>query len=70
MPIYPISEATLTVTLTDGTGATVVKTFENVTVDAKASRTLDLSGELNFDKDGSFGNEGFGDGLDGGKIEF
>ncbi len=68
--IYPVSEATLTVTLTDGTGATVVKTFENVTVNAGASHTLDLSGELNFDKDGSFGNEGFEDGLDGNPIEF
>lgn len=70
LAIYPVSGATLTVTLTDGTGATVVKTFENVTVNAGASHTLDLSGELNFDKDGSFGNEGFGDGLDGGEIEF
>lgn len=70
MPIYPISEATLTVTLTDGTGATVVKAFENVTVAAEGSKTLDLSGDLNFDKDGSFGNEGFEDGLGGGSIEF
>ena len=70
LAIYPVSGATLTVTLTDGTDATVEKPFENVTVNAGASRTLDLSGELNFDKDGSFGNEGFGDGLGGEKIEF
>lgn len=69
--IYPVSGATLTVTLTDGTGATVEKIFEDVTVNAGASHELDLSGELNFDKDGSFGNEGFVDGIGGGNsIDF
>lgn len=66
--IYPVSGATLTVTLTDGTDATVVETFQNVTVNAGASHTLVFSGELNFDKGGSFGNENFTNGGD--TIEF
>lgn len=69
--IYPVSGATLTVTLTDGMGATVEKIFEDVTVNAGASHELVLSGELNFDKNGSFGNEGFVDGIGGGNsIDF
>ncbi|MBQ8483841.1 MAG: hypothetical protein IJ504_06015 [Bacteroidales bacterium] len=66
LTIYPISEAAdLAVTLKDAADKTVVKNFNGKTVAAKETLILDLSGELNFDKDGSFDNEGFVDGLDG-----
>ena len=72
LTIYPISEAAnLAVTLKDAADKTVVKNFNGKTVAAKETLILNLSGELNFDKDGSFNNEDFGDGLDGGNpIEF
>ena len=68
--VYPVTDASLTVTLTDGAGQTVKLDPISLTVAAGGSKALDLSGELNFDKNGNFTNEGFGDGLDGGKIEF
>lgn len=68
--VYPVTGAALTVTLTDGAGQTVEKNLD-LTVSAGGSATLDLSGNLNFDKNGTFDNEGFTDGLgSGNKIEF
>lgn len=67
--VYPVTGASLTVTLTDGAEKTVTKDL-TLTVAAGGSVTLDLSGDLNFDKDGTFGNEGFEDGRGGNPIEF
>ena len=59
--VYPVSGATLTVTLTDAANETVVKEM-TLTVAAGATKTLDLSGDLNFDKGGNFTHEGFENG--------
>lgn len=67
--VYPVENATLTVSLFDGL-ATVNKVITNFTIAAGETKALDLSG-VNFDKSGSFENEGFTDGLGiGNEIEF
>ena len=62
--VYPVTGASLTVTLTDGAGQTVTLDPISLTVAAGGSKTLDLSGDLNFDKNGNFTHEGFGSGTD------
>ena len=57
--VYPISNATLTATLSDGT-ATVTKQFTGVSIAAGQTKNLDMSG-VSFDKNGSFENEDFND---------
>ena len=59
--VYPVDAATLTVTLTDAADGTVEKEM-TLTVAAGATKTLDLSGDLNFDKGGNFTHEGFENG--------
>ena len=68
--VYPVESANLTVTLTDAADETVEKTM-TLTVAAGATQNLDLSGDLNFDKNGNFTHEGFenGNGNEG-AIEF
>ena len=67
--VYPVESANLTVTLTDAADQTVEKTM-TLTVAAGATKTLDLSGDLNFDKNGNFTHEEFVDGNGGNAIEF
>ena len=59
--VYPVSGADLTVTLIDAANDTVEKEM-TLTVAAGATQNLDLSGDLNFDKNGTFKHEGFVDG--------
>ena len=59
--VYPVDAATLTVTLTDAADGTVEKEM-TLTVAAGATKTLDLSGDLNFDKNGNFTHEEFENG--------
>ena len=66
LTIYPVSGANVTATLTDAAGATITKTF-TLSVAAGQSHTADLSGGLNFDKNGSFTHDSF---TNGGKYEF
>lgn len=61
LKVYPVSGAALTVTITDGAGATVVKNF-TLTVAAGGSQTLDVASNLVFDKNGNFSTESFGNG--------
>ena len=67
--VYPVEAATLTVTLTDAADDTVEKEM-TLTVAAGETKTLDLSGDLNFDKNGNFTHEEFTDGNGGDAIEF
>lgn len=64
--VYPVSGAALTVTLADAAGATVTKNV-SLTVAAGQTQTLEISGDLTFDKNGSFANENF---TSGGNYEF
>lgn len=58
--VFPVEGAVLKVTLTDNNGATIEK---ELTLDIASgdidTETLDFSGEIDFDKNGDFGNEGF-----------
>ena len=65
--VYPTSDATLTVTLTDAANQTVVQNH-TLTVEAGEKETLTLDKDLNFDKNGNFTHEGFVSG--GNAIEF
>ncbi len=65
--VYPFSGADFTVTLADASGATVTKTVAGVSVTAGATQTLNISGDISFDKDGNFSNENF---TNGGTYEF
>ena len=67
--VYPVEAATLTVTLTDAANDTVEKGM-TLTVAAGETKTLDLSGDLNFDKNGNFTHEGFENGNGEDAIEF
>lgn len=64
--VYPVAGAALTVTLTDAAGATVQKNLE-LTVAAGSTQTLDISGDISFDKNGNFTNESY---TEGGSFEF
>ena len=66
--VYPAESASLTVTLTDSSNHTVELDAQTLTFTAGAATTLDLSGEIKFDKNGSFTHEGFETG--GEAIEF
>ena len=57
--VYPVSDATLTVTLKDAAGQTVTLDSITLSVAAGESKTLDLSNDLKFDKIGNFSHEGF-----------
>ncbi len=67
--VYPVEAATLTVTLTDAANDTVEKGM-TLTVAAGETKTLDLSGDLNFDKNGNFTHEEFENGNGEDAIEF
>lgn len=66
LTVYPVQEASLTVTLTDAAGATVVKYF-TLSVEAGKSTTIDVGDDLKFDKGGNFTGDSF---TDGGEFEF
>ena len=65
--VCPVTAAALTVTLTDAASKTVTKNY-TLTVAAGATQTIDLSGDLNFDKNGNFTNEEYTSGGDA--VEF
>ena len=66
LSVYPVTDAALTVTLTDAAGATVEKNL-SLTVAAGQTVNLDISGDLSFDKAGNFTNDPF---TDGGSYDF
>ena len=66
--VYPFSNATITVTLKDAAGAVNVQEFASQTVAAGAVLTLEVEQNIEFQKGGSFGGEGFTSG--GGTIQF
>lgn len=66
--VYPFSNATITVTLTDAANAVNTQTFEAQAVAAGAEFTLSLDQDIDFEKGGSFCNENFTSGGD--TIEF
>lgn len=72
LSIYPIVDANCSIILIDAAGTErEVMTNEMLGLSAGDTMVRDYSDGVDFDKDGSFGNEGFGDGLDGGDpIEF
>lgn len=65
--VYPFSGADFTVTLKDASGATVTKDVAGVSVTAGATQTLNISGDISFDKNGNFTNESY---TEGGSFEF
>ena len=65
--VYPFSGADFTVTLKDASGATVTKDVAGVSVTAGATQTLNISGDISFDKNGNFTNESY---TAGGSFEF
>ena len=69
--IYPIETAKCSIILIDAAGRECeVMTNEMLGLSAGDSMVRDYSDGVDFDKDGNFSNEGFGDGLGGGNIEF
>lgn len=66
--VYPFSNATITLTLEDAANAVNTQTFAAQSVAAGDELTLSVEQNIEFEKGGSFGNEGFGDGGD--EIEF
>ena len=70
--IYPIEDAICSIILIDAAGRECeYMTNDMLGLSAGDARTYIIEDGVNFDKGGSFGNEEFGDGLDGGDpIEF
>lgn len=66
--VYPFSNATITLTLKDAAGAVNVQEFDSQTVAAGAVLTLEVEQNIEFQKGGSFGGEGFTSG--GNPIQF
>lgn len=66
--VYPFTGATITVTLTDAANAVNTQTFTDQTATAGNELTLSLNQNIEFEKGGSFTNEGFE--LGGETIEF
>lgn len=66
--VYPFSNATITLTLKDAANAVNTQTFAAQSVAAGAELTLEVEQNIEFEKGGSFENEGFNNGGD--TIEF
>lgn len=66
--VYPFTNATITVTLTDAANAVNTQTFTAQAVAAGEELALSLDQDIDFEKGGSFGNENFTSGGD--SIEF
>lgn len=65
--IYPIEDAICSIILIDAAGRECeYMTNDMLGLSAGDARTYIIEDGVNFDKDGSFGNEGFDDGLEGG----
>ena len=64
LTIFPVSGVDLTFTLTDEYGSELVLVFEDFSVEKGMTEEIHIDEDLDFDKNTSFGNEGFESGGD------